>query len=100
MRAWMIAAAALAMATPASARTVEIRLNGLDLSRPEAVSELHETIRGAARRACARNTRQTLQEFAEWKRCVEAATDDAIAKANVPALTAHHAAQKQKSGAG
>jgi UrcA family protein len=78
-----IFAGSIAFTVPASAdvRTMEVRVDDLDLTRPSAQDRLQERIDRAVRKVCVSNVTRNAGERNDTKRCEADARADAEAQA-------------------
>jgi UrcA family protein len=93
----MLAAASLFAIFPASAagasagtRSVAVRYAHLDLGNAAAQQALHRELAVAAERACGAYEARNLRDRSDWRRCRDAAFDEAVARIDDPRIAALH----------
>lgn len=76
---------------------IRLEVDGLDLSKPEVVSQLYARIEKSAGLVCRDSSSPwDGSRMSTWKRCVAAAVDGAVRQAHAPELTAMHQLRKAR----
>ena len=77
--------------------SIKVKFRDLDLSKPEGAAALYQRIERSARLVCTDSSSPyDAGRVDTFKRCYEAAIQDAVASINQPQLTALHRAKTEK----
>ena len=80
-------------AAPENEPSVVVHFADIDLSRSEGTTALYRRLKGAAETVCAPLDDRDLARQMSFKACVQSAISTAVARIDVPALTAYHTAK-------